>query len=174
MKKLLLPLALAAGFGSAHATVFNFDFLNGQMEGAQEVGPVTTSAIGIANSITFDDVSNLLTVSVSYSGGLNAAPTAAHVHGLSAVGVNSGVIFGLTITGDQTSGTITGSGTLTDPQEAGLFAEQLYVNLHTSAHPGGEIRGQLVLVPVPEPEEYAALAGAGLVGFALWRRRSRA
>lgn len=29
-------------------------------------------------------------------------------------------------------------------------------------------------VPVPEPETYAAVAGAGLVGFAFWRRARRA
>jgi hypothetical protein len=28
-----------------------------------------------------------------------------------------------------------------------------------------------VATPVPEPEEWAAIAGAGLIGFALWRRR---
>lgn len=32
--------------------------------------------------------------------------------------------------------------------------------------------GTLDFTPVPEPETYALLAGAGLVGFGLWRRRA--
>ncbi len=33
---------------------------------------------------------------------------------------------------------------LTATQEADLMANQMYVNLHTVAFPGGEIRGQLI------------------------------
>lgn len=33
--------------------------------------------------------------------------------------------------------------------------------------------GSITATPVPEPEEYAALAAAGLVGWAVWRRRQR-
>ncbi len=39
---------------------------------------------------------------------------------------------------------ITGSATLTDAQLADLEAGRLYVNIHTAANPGGEIRGQIV------------------------------
>ena len=40
---------------------------------------------------------------------------------------------------------ITGSATLTDVQAADLMAGKWYFNLHTAAHPGGEIRGQVSL-----------------------------
>ena len=46
----------------------------------------------------------------------------------------------------------------------------LYINFHNGIYPDGEIRGQLV--PVPEPETYATLAGLGLIGFGFWRRRA--
>ena len=37
-----------------------------------------------------------------------------------------------------------GSATLTDGQAAELIAEEWYVNIHTDAHPAGEIRGQVL------------------------------
>jgi hypothetical protein len=44
-----------------------------------------------------------------------------------------------------------------------------YVNVHTSAFPGGEIRGQLA--PVPEAGTWAMmLAGIAVVGWQLRRR----
>lgn len=53
---------------------------------------------------------------------------------------------------------------------AGLDAEKAYLNLHTSAYPGGEIRG--LLAPVPEPQTYALmLAGLGVMGWAARRKQ---
>lgn len=54
-------------------------------------------------------------------------------------------------------------------QEADLLAGHWYLNIATEALPGGEIRGQLTAVP--EPEEYAMLAGIGLLAFGSYRRR---
>ena len=47
--------------------------------------------------------------------------------------------------------------TLDDPEERAYAAGQLYVNFHSEANPGGEIRGQIL----PENIEviFAALAG---------------
>lgn len=53
----------------------------------------------------------------------------------------------------------------------GINGNEAYVNIHTSAYPGGEIRGFLVAAPVPEPAEWAMLAG-GLAGL-LWLGRRR-
>lgn len=54
---------------------------------------------------------------------------------------------------------------------AGMNANEAYVNIHTSAYPGGEIRGFVVAAPIPEPAEWAML-GAGLAGL-LWMGRRR-
>lgn len=53
---------------------------------------------------------------------------------------------------------------------AGLDDGKAYLNLHTSAYPGGEIRG--LLAPVPEPGTYALmLGGLALLGWAGRQRR---
>ena len=41
------------------------------------------------------------------------------------------------------SSPVEGSATLTDAQAADLMAGKYYINVHTAANPGGEIRGQV-------------------------------
>jgi hypothetical protein len=45
---------------------------------------------------------------------------------------------------NATSSPAEGSATLTDAQAADLVAGKYYVNVHTAANPGGEIRGQVI------------------------------
>ena len=52
-----------------------------------------------------------------------------------------------------------------------INANEAYVNIHSTAFPNGEIRGFLVAAPIPEPAEWAMLAG-GLAGL-LWMGRRR-
>jgi hypothetical protein len=67
-----------------------------------------------------------------------------------------------------------GSGWDIATQEQQLHDSQWYLNLASDAIPGGEIRGQLILTAVPEPEEYTMIAGLLLLGFGVYRRaRSR-
>lgn len=57
----------------------------------------------------------------------------------------------------------------TVPDQIGqLLSGKWYIDVHTSFLPEGEIRGQLV--PVPEPQTYGLIGGAGLAAFALVRR----
>jgi hypothetical protein len=171
MRKSSLVAALAvAGALSSQAALFNF---SATLSGAEEVPANNSPASGFV-SATYDSVSGQFSLGGVF-GGLTTIATAAHVHA-GAVGVNGPVILPLTILpGGSTSGALIGvfAAPLTPNQVNGLFAENWYVNVHTSSFPGGEIRGQLQLTAVPEPETYAAMAGVALVGFGIWRRQRR-
>ena len=66
----------------------------------------------------------------------------AHIH-TGAAGANGPVVVGLTKDGDN-GWTVPAGAKFTDEQYAAYVAGGLYVNVHSAAHPGGEIRGQLL------------------------------
>jgi hypothetical protein len=111
------------------------------LSGASEVPPVETAATGSA-TVTLNGME--MTLVGTYEG-LSGPAQAAHIHGPAAEGENAGVVFPLTFTEGATagSGTLAGSATLTEAQLAELQAGLYYVNVHTEANGGGEIRGQL-------------------------------
>jgi hypothetical protein len=112
--------------------------MKASLDGASEVPANTTAGKGSAD-VTFDTASKMLTWKVSYSG-LTGAATAGHFHGPAEPGKNAGVAVPLS---NVASSPIEGSATLTDAQAADLTAGKYYVNIHTAANPGGEIRGQV-------------------------------
>ncbi len=116
--------------------------ISATLSGASEVPANASTATGSVTG-TFDPVSNLITVNVTFNG-LSAAATAAHIHS-AAVGVNGAVIVGFTGFPSAVSGTYSNSFTLTAPQATALASGGLYVNIHNANFPGGEIRGQLAL-----------------------------
>ena len=115
--------------------------ISGSASGAQEVPAVATGATG---SITgnYNDVTNVLTYSVTWTG-LSGTANAAHFHGPALPGVSAGVIVPFTIANNAATGNLSGTATLTDAQEVDMLAGKWYYNVHTTANPGGEIRGQL-------------------------------
>jgi hypothetical protein len=89
--------------------------------------------------------------------------------------MNAGVLHGL----PATLGTKTGTWNYLEAQEANILNGQTYINIHTTMHSGGEIRGQIVPVPeagtdVPAASRWAlGLLGLGILvtaGFAARRR----
>jgi hypothetical protein len=71
---------------------------------------------------------------------LSGPASAAHFHGPAAPGQNAGVI----VPFPNPESPIRGEATLTEAQAADLLAGRWYVNVHSRAHPGGEIRAQVV------------------------------
>jgi hypothetical protein len=106
------------------------------LSGDEEVPPVKTSAKGSGTITVKDD--KTVSGSITFSG---LAPTAAHIHEGPA-GKNGGVIIPLTKSGDIMF-TVPAGAKLTDAQFESFKKGDLYVNVHTAANPGGEIRAQL-------------------------------
>jgi len=127
-----LTALLVAGAASAAVTKYPVT-----LDGAQENPPVTTAAAG-TGELEFDDATNKLTGKIDYAG-LSGAPTAAHIH-VGACGANGGVAHALE---DPDADGLEVDVTLTAAQVTQLVAGDLYVNVHTAANGGGEIRGQL-------------------------------
>lgn len=105
------------------------------LNGAQEVPPNNSSASGTATLLLSSDEKEAR-LALNF-GGLSSAQTDAHVHGPAPAGTAAGVLFPLP-TGQVSDFQIT----LTSQQVQNLKDGLLYVNVHSSNFPGGEIRGQ--------------------------------
>ena len=143
--------------------------MEAHLDGSQEVPPNQSQATGFA-SVTLDDVTNLLSWNLSWTDDLLSGPAQAmHFHGPAPVGVNAGVQVNIGAISGITSPTI-GSATITQAQADDLLAGLWYINIHTGEFPGGEIRGQVNVIPIPAA---VWLFGSGLLGLvALARRRT--
>jgi uncharacterized protein (TIGR03118 family) len=108
------------------------------LDGASEVPAGTTTATGTA-SLTL--IGNQLSYVVSYAG-LSGPATASHIHGPADAAHSAGVLVPLN-TPSGTSGTISGTVSLTPAVLADVLAGVTYINIHSTANPGGEIRGQI-------------------------------
>ncbi len=127
----LIASVFAAGAGPAMAGATQVT-----LSGAQEVPPVQTSATG-AGTITVNDDKSV-SGSVTTKG---VKGTMAHIHE-AAPGQNGGVAIPLAQKGDNEWAVPAGA-KLSDEQYKAYKAGNLYLNVHSDAHKGGEIRGQL-------------------------------
>jgi hypothetical protein len=192
LTRLLVALfaTLLLGIGQAQAAVILFETTL-----APEVGG--SSGSGEASAV-FDTTAHRLEVSVTFSG-LTGPTTVAHIHccvdppgtvGVATypstfpgfpAGVTSGtydspVPIDLTLTSSYTPGFLAtfGGGTAAGAEAAllaGLLDGRAYFNVHTTFAPGGEIRGFLEEVSVPEPVTLMLFGIAASAAIA--RRRTR-
>ena len=123
---------LAAGAAQAKMVHFMAD-----LSGKEESPANTSAGKGMVMGVLDTDTKKF-DYTVTYEG-LSGPAGAAHFHGPAAPGANAGPTLPVTVA----PGTIKGSATLTDAQIADLTAGKWYFNIHTAAHPGGEVRGQL-------------------------------
>ena len=105
------------------------------LSGANEVPPVTTSASGEGTISIADD--GAVSGSVMTKG---VQGTAAHIH-IAAAGKNGPVIIPFTKDGDTYKAPA--GAKLNADQLKAFKAGELYVNVHSAANAGGELRGQL-------------------------------
>lgn len=184
----VVALALTGVPSVARADVIVF---TATLIGANEVPPSGSPGTGFAIVSLNGD---FLTVNVSFSG-LVSTTTASHIHCCAPLGVNAsvatavptfpgfplGVTFGtylqtfdLNVASSYNPAFITANGGTVAGAKAslvaGLSAGQSYLNIHTNASPGGEIRGQLVAAPEPST---MVLVSVGLLGMATFSRKRK-
>jgi hypothetical protein len=125
-----------------------------ELFGAEEVPPVDTGASGQAE-LEIDVIGGAVSGTLEVSG---MTPTMAHIH-LGHAGSNGPILIHLEQdSADPTRFEVPMSAALTTAEVDLLLNGGLYVNVHSEAHPAGELRGQIL------PEDFslvfAELSGA--------------
>ena len=193
----IFAAALGAGLllsvSQASATIFTF---TATLSGANENPPTASPATGTA-SVTWDDATHMMTVSVMFAG-LVAGNTAAHIHCCVSPPANAGVatttptftgfpsgvtsgsymnMFDMTQASSYNPAFVTLNGSVAGAEAtllAGLHAGQAYLNIHTTSFPGGEIRGFLGEVPTAVQIRRVTAARSGKNVRLRWRTASEA
>jgi hypothetical protein len=119
------------------------------LESSNEPGTVTSDGKG-TGSFTLNDARTEVRYEITYFGLTGPLTAGGHFHAAE-VGLNGPVVRGFASGGGPASATYAGTWTTTDSQPLtvalaeSLFAGRVYVNFHTAANPGGEIRDQVHL-----------------------------
>lgn len=152
-----MTLAAAAIAASAAATPAGADILvfEAFLDGLQVVPPVATPGTGTF-TVTLDTATNTLSnASGSYSGLLGTVINAS-IQGPAPIGTNGGAFLFVDSLTLEIPG---GSAVITGVQAQGMMDGNTYLLIRTDFRPGGEIRGQLMLVPAPGSAAILAMGG---------------
>ena len=104
------------------------------LNGLQVAPPTGSGATGTARLI-LNTVANTLQFDITHNVG---GETAAHIHGFTGPGQNAGIVFNLPLGSFKV-----GTWNFSEPQEPFIREELAYIDIHSGAFPGGEIRGQI-------------------------------
>ncbi len=120
------------------------------LNSAQEVPVNASTASGTGVFVLSTDRTEMR-YEIAYQGLSGVLSAGGHVH-TGAVGVSGGVVRAIAKSGDPAADVLRDTWKATDSSQPltsalvdSAVAGKLYVNFHTAANPGGEIRGQLVL-----------------------------
>ena len=122
----------------ARAALVNFAAV---VNGAQETPPNGSPALA-TGTFVMDTALDTLSVNVVILIPPPSGEIAAHIHGFAAPGVPAGIRFGLPPGSPKIA-----VWNFLPADEPSIIAGLTYVNLHSAAFPGGEIRGQILRVP---------------------------
>jgi len=151
----------------AGATIIN---VSASMDCAQANAGAGTCAAGGTGTgtalLTYNDTSGDLSWNVTWSG-LSGTTTVAHFHGPALPNQNAGVQVDFLSLGGGLNPSM-GTTAITSAQGTDLLAGLWYVNVHSTAFPGGEIRGQITQTAVSEPVTLALMC-FGLAGISYQR-----
>ena len=136
LRSTLTALAATCALALATPSMAAMVNLKADLKASAEVPPNDSKGTGTVTA-TYDTASKKLSWKGTYKD-LSGPATAAHFHSGEA-GKNGGVAIPIA----PATSPLEGSATLTPEQETDLMAGKLYVNVHTAANKGGEIRGQL-------------------------------
>ena len=139
LRPVLAAAVLSAVMFTASASFAAVVNYTATLKGSSEVPATDSKGTGTVTA-AFDTTSKKLTYTATYSG-LTGPATAAHFHGPAAVTANAPPVVPVPPT--MLASPIKGEATLNDAQAADLAAGKWYFNVHTAAHAGGEIRGQV-------------------------------
>jgi hypothetical protein len=150
----LLATAFAVALMStAHAATVSY---TAHLTGGKEVPKTESKGSGKLDA-TYDTTTRLLTYSLTFEG-LTGPATAAHFHGPAPRGQNAGVLAPI---GDKNlTSPVNGTVTLSEDQAKEMHSGKVYVNVHTAANPGGEIRGQVARVSTKKKTSASARSAA--------------
>lgn len=137
-RRVLLASALSLAFVSAGSAA-TVEY-NAKLSGQREIPKTDSKGTGHM-AATYDTATKALNYTLTFDG-LSGPATAAHLHGPATRTQSAGVMAPL---GDKNpTSPATGTVTLSEDQAKALQSGKVYVNVHTAANPGGEIRGQLM------------------------------
>ncbi len=160
-------LLAVASMASAEVLNFTAQIDEGQVNNCNGSGSEGTGT-GI---FTLDTDTGLVNYNITFQG-LEGTETASHVHGAAPRCVNIGVLYPLPLGSPKV-----GQTNLNAQQQQDMIDGLHYVNIHSTLHPGGEIRGQIELdsgVPATGTWGLVALAVCVLVGGGILAKRGRA